>query len=154
LVGVIEVLLALVFVALLIPVTVIDLEYRIIPNSLLLWSSIIALILLVTLRPSLLIEHLGAALIASGFFLVAALAYPRGMGMGDVKFVFVMGLFLGVKVAVAVAIALLLGTLIGVILLVRRGQRTPFAFGPMLAVGGLIALLVGGQLVNWYISMM
>jgi leader peptidase (prepilin peptidase)/N-methyltransferase len=64
-----------------------------------------------------------------------------------------MGLFLGVKVAVAVAIALLLGTLIGVILLVRTGQRTPFAFGPMLAVGGLFALIVGGQLVNWYMSL-
>src|SRR3712207_5035271 len=90
-----DALLGLALVLLLVPVTLIDLDHRIIPNRLMLIGAVLAPALVLVSRPEALVEHLLAALAAGGFFLVAVLAYPRGMGMGDVKLAFVLGLFLG-----------------------------------------------------------
>jgi len=87
------------------------------------------------------------------FLLLAALAYPAGMGMGDVKLAGVMGLFLGLAVVPAMFAAFLAGSLLGVVLIVRFGARARkmgVPFGPFLAAGGLIALLVGPELVAVY----
>ena len=87
--------LGLAFVLLLVPVTLIDLDHRIIPNKLMLLGTVVSLAILALTEPGSIPEHLIAAAAAGGFLLVAALAYPAGMGMGDVKLAFVMGLFLG-----------------------------------------------------------
>jgi leader peptidase (prepilin peptidase) / N-methyltransferase len=90
-----DALLGLALVLLLIPVTLIDLDHRIIPNRLMLIGALVAPALVLYADPDALPEHLIAAVAAGGFFLVALLAYPRGMGMGDVKLAAVLGLFLG-----------------------------------------------------------
>ena len=87
--------LGLAFVLLLVPVTLIDLDHRIIPNKLMLLGTVVSVAILLLTDPDSITEHLIAASAAGGFLLVAALAYPAGMGMGDVKLAFVMGLFLG-----------------------------------------------------------
>ena len=74
-----------------------------------------------------LVEHLIAGVAAGGFFLVAALAYPRGMGMGDVKLAAVLGLFLGRAVGPAMFIALISGTLVGALDHRPQGRRTKAA---------------------------
>ncbi len=99
-------------------------------------------------------ERIIAAVAAGGFLLIAAIAYPGGMGMGDVKFVAVMGLFLGKSVAAAVLLALLAGTLVGVVVIARKGaaegRKTAIAFGPFLAAGAVAAVFVGHPLVDFY----
>jgi leader peptidase (prepilin peptidase)/N-methyltransferase len=144
------------FVLLLVPVTLIDLDHRLIPNKLTLLGTVVAIALVALLKPDDLPEHLIAAAAAGGFLLIAALAYPAGMGMGDVKLAFVMGLFLGRAVAPAMFIALLAGTLVGGLIIARKGARegrkTAIPFGPYLAFGGVVGLLAGDAMVDWYVD--
>jgi leader peptidase (prepilin peptidase)/N-methyltransferase len=76
------------------------------------------------------------------------------MGMGDVKLAGVLGLFLGVEVIPGLLIAFLLGTLVGLVVIARKGARegrkTAVPFGPFLAVGAVVALWVGADLVDFY----
>jgi leader peptidase (prepilin peptidase)/N-methyltransferase len=150
-----EVWLGLAFVLLLVPVTVIDIDFRIIPNKLMLAGTIAALVILALTQPGEIPEHLIAAAAAGGFLLVAAIAYPAGMGMGDVKLAFVMGLFLGREVGVAMLAGLLAGSIVGVAIMARKGtaegRKTAIPFGPFLAFGGLIGLLAGEPIVDWYL---
>jgi leader peptidase (prepilin peptidase)/N-methyltransferase len=147
--------LGLAFVLLLVPVTVIDIDFRIIPNKLMILGTVVALAILALTRPGDIPEHLIAAVAAGGFLLVAAIAYPGGMGMGDVKLAFVMGLFLGRDVGVAMLAGLLAGSLIGAAVMARKGvkqgRKTAIPFGPFLALGGLIGLLAGDPIVDWYL---
>ncbi len=91
------------------PAALIDLEHRIIPNRITVLGAVLALVLGTALDPAGEPERLIAGAAAGGFLLIAALAYPGGMGMGDVKLAAVMGLFLGRAVAPAILIALLSG---------------------------------------------
>jgi leader peptidase (prepilin peptidase)/N-methyltransferase len=143
------------FVTMLVPVALIDLERRIIPNAILAPAALVAVVLLAALDPGALPEHLIAGAAAGSFFLLAALAHPRGMGMGDVKLAAVMGLYLGRGVAPAVFAALVLGVALAAVIVYRRGiagaRKTAVPFGPFLALGGLIAMFVGGPIVDWYL---
>ena len=151
-----EVWLALAFVLLLVPVTVIDIDFRIIPNKLMLGGAIAAPLILALTRPGELPEHLIAAAAAGGFLLVAAIAYPGGMGMGDVKLAFVMGLFLGRDVGVALLVGLLAGSIAGMAIMARKGvaegRKTSVPFGPFLAFGGIVGLLAGDAVIDWYLQ--
>jgi leader peptidase (prepilin peptidase) / N-methyltransferase len=151
-----DVWLGLVFVTLLIPVALIDLDRRIIPNRLLAPAAVAAIAIQAAVHPGKLPEHLIAAGAAGGFFLLAALAYPRGMGMGDVKLAAVMGLFLGRSVGPALLAAMIAGTLAGMVVIARKGaeagRKTAVPFGPFLALGGVLGLLAGGPIVDWYLS--
>jgi leader peptidase (prepilin peptidase) / N-methyltransferase len=148
--------LGLAFVLLLVPITLIDLDYQIIPNPLTLLGAIVALALVLATRSGDTVQHLIAAVAAGGFLLVAVLVYPAGMGMGDVKLAFVMGLFLGRAVAPAMFAALLTGSVVGAAIIARKGvkegRKTRIPFGPWLAVGGLVGLFVGDAIVDWYLS--
>jgi leader peptidase (prepilin peptidase) / N-methyltransferase len=150
-----EIWLGLAFVLLLVPVTVIDLDFRIIPNKLMIAGTIAALVILALTQPADIPEHLIAAIAAGGFLLVAAIAYPAGMGMGDVKLAFVMGLFLGREVGVAMFAGLVAGSIIGVAIMARKGtaegRKTAIPFGPFLAFGGMVGLLAGDPIVEWYL---
>jgi leader peptidase (prepilin peptidase)/N-methyltransferase len=77
------------------------------------------------------------------------------MGMGDVKLAAVLGLFLGRSVAVAVLAAVLVGTLVGGLVMARvgveKGRKTAVPFGPFLAIGGVVGLLVGPAIIHWYL---
>ena len=148
--------LSVAFVLLLVPAALIDLEHRIIPNRLTAIGALLALVLGTALDPSGEPTRLIAGAAAGGFLLLAALAYPGGMGMGDVKLAGVMGLFLGVAVAPAILIALFAGVLLGAVILARRGARegrkTAVPFGPFLAFGGIVAVLAGQPIVDWYLN--
>lgn len=149
------IVLGLVLIAVLVPVALIDLEHRIIPNKITLPAALAALAIGAALDLRGVPEQLIAGAGAGGFLLIFALAYPRGMGMGDVKLAAVLGLFLGWAVAVAILAAVLLGTLFGSLVMARvgveEGRKTAVPFGPFLALGGLIALMVGPAIVHWYL---
>jgi leader peptidase (prepilin peptidase)/N-methyltransferase len=142
------------FILLLVPIALIDVEHRIIPNKLTALGAVLAIAIGTALDPSGESERLIAGVAAGGALLVTALAYPGGMGMGDVKLAAVMGLFLGSAVAVAMLVALLAGVLFGAVIAARLGARsarkTAVPFGPFLALGSLVAVFAGDPLVNWY----
>ena len=145
----------LVLCALLVVVTLTDLERRVIPNAVLVGGAVIALgIVLATDHASLGTRTI-AAIAAGGFLLLVALAYPRGMGMGDVKLAAVMGLYLGQSVAPALLIGFATGALVGLTLIARRGasaRKQAVPFGPFLALGGIVGLWFGSGIVDWYLS--
>src|SRR5918999_80260 len=151
-----DVWLGLAFVLLLVPVTLIDLDHKIIPNRLMLIGAVVAPAILAVTAPEDIPEHLIAAAAAGGFLLLAAIAYPRGMGMGDVKLAAVMGLFLGRAVGAGMFVGLVAGTLVGALVIARKGARegrkTAVPFGPFLAFGGLVGLLAGDAIVEWYLD--
>jgi leader peptidase (prepilin peptidase) / N-methyltransferase len=150
-----EIALGLVLVGVLVPVALIDLEHRIIPNKITLPAALGAVAIGCALAVRGVPEQLIAGAGAGGFLLFFALAYPRGMGMGDVKLAAVLGLFLGWSVAVAILAAVLLGTMVGSLVMARvgveQGRRTAVPFGPFLALGGVIALFAGPAIVHWYL---
>ena len=78
------------------------------------------------------------------------------MGMGDVKLAGVMGLFLGRAVAPAIFVALIAGTVVGAAVIARygakEGRKKGIPFGPWLALGGVVGLFVGDDLVDWYLD--
>jgi leader peptidase (prepilin peptidase)/N-methyltransferase len=148
--------LGLALVAVLVPVAFIDLDHRIIPNAIVLPGAVAAIAIVAATEPSELAEHLIAGAAAAGFLLVAVLAYPRGMGMGDVKLAGVLGLYLGRSVGPAMLVALLSGTIVGVVIIARKGaaegRKTAVPFGPFLGLGGLVGLFFGPDIVDWYLD--
>jgi leader peptidase (prepilin peptidase)/N-methyltransferase len=147
--------LGLVFVSTLVAITLTDLERRIIPNRVLLVAAVLGTAIVAVFDPSSLPERAAAALGAGGVLFLAALAYPGGMGMGDVKLAAVMGLFLGIEVIPALLVALLAGSLVGIAMIARDGaaaRKKAIPFGPFLAIGGVTALLAGQELIDLYTS--
>jgi len=151
-----DAIIGIVFVLVLIPVALIDLDHRIIPNKITYPAAVVAVALIAALRTDDLVEHLIAGLAAALFLFVALLAYPKGMGMGDVKLAGVMGLFLGRDVGPAMLVGLLAGSLVGAAIIARKGakegRKTAIPFGPFLAFGGLVGLFVGDPIVEWYLD--
>lgn len=148
-----EAIIGLVFVAMLAVITLTDLERRIIPNKVLIAASVICLAIAIPTDPGGVPERLTAAVAAGGAFFLIVLAYPRGMGLGDVKLVATMGLFLGRAVAPAILAGLLAGSVIGLALIAMRGaeaRKMTIPFGPFLALGGIVGLLVGHHLMDIY----
>jgi leader peptidase (prepilin peptidase) / N-methyltransferase len=153
-----DVALGLALIAVLVPVALIDYDHRIIPNRLMLPAAIIAIAIGLATRPAGVPEQLIAGAASGGFLLFFALAYPRGMGMGDVKLAAVLGLFLGRSVVVAVLSGVLVAAIVGAVVMARvgvsKGRKTAVPFGPFLALGAVIALLVGPAIVHWYLHTM
>jgi len=151
-----ELALGLALVCFLVPLALIDLRTRLLPNRIVAAAAMTAIVLGVLLDASGEPERLIAALAAGGFLLLTAVAVPRGMGMGDVKLAAVLGLFLGRDVAAALAFALVAGVVVGVVIMRRKGiaegRKEAIAFGPFLALGGVLALLFGDGLVDAYVS--
>jgi leader peptidase (prepilin peptidase)/N-methyltransferase len=149
--------LGLVLVAVLVPIALIDLEHQIIPNNITLPAAIAAVVLGATLHPAGIPEQLIAGAASAGFLLVFVLAYPRGMGVGDVKLAGVLGLFLGRYAAIALLVGVAVGTVAGVVVMARvgvvRGRKTRVPFGPFLALGGVVALLAGPAMMHWYLHL-
>jgi leader peptidase (prepilin peptidase) / N-methyltransferase len=149
-----ELALGLVFCGLLVVVTVTDMDRRVIPNAVLFAGALSGMAIAVASDPGSLGERAIGAGAAGGLVLLVALAYPHGMGMGDVKLAAVMGLYLGRSVAPALLIGFGTGAVAGVTLIARRGPRARkhvIAFGPMLALGGVVALWWGDAMVEWYL---
>lgn len=151
-----DVWLPLVFVTLLVPITLIDLDHHIIPNVLVIIGAVAAIALTAAFDSGSLVENLISGVGAGGFFLVAAIVYPAGMGMGDVKLAGVMGLVLGRAVIPAVFAALILGSVIGAAIIARygmkEGRKKGIPFGPWLAAGSIVGLFAGDAIVDWYLN--
>ena len=141
------------FCAVLVAVSAIDLEHRIIPNRIVLPAAVVVLAANTAreLSPQWALAGLGA----SGFLFAAALIYPAGMGMGDVKLALLMGFALGKTVPVALLAGMLAAMIPGLVLFARHGakaRKMGIPFGPFLALGSVVALFWGHPLLDAYLS--
>jgi leader peptidase (prepilin peptidase)/N-methyltransferase len=145
---------AAVFCAALVVVTATDLSHRIVPNVVVLPAAAVVLALMTVAEPS--PQWAIAAAAASGFLFAAVLAYPSGMGMGDVKLALLMGAALGRTVSVALLLGMVAALVPSVVLLARHGSKArkmAIPFAPFLALGSVVALFAGGTLVHAYLSL-
>jgi leader peptidase (prepilin peptidase)/N-methyltransferase len=134
-----ELLLVAPLCSLLLLLAVVDLEHRIVPNELVLPATAVALAARLALDPS--PEWPLALLAAGGFFLVAAVISPAGMGMGDVKLAALLGAALGRGAYAAILLGLLAFVPVGLFLLATRGRGSTAPLAPFLAFGGIVVLL-------------
>jgi leader peptidase (prepilin peptidase) / N-methyltransferase len=147
-----EALVAACFCAALVAVSATDLEHRIIPDRIVLPAAAGILAARTLLEPS--AEWAFAALGCSLFLFLAVLAYPAGMGMGDVKLALLLGAALGRAGPVALAVGMLAALLPAAFLLARygsAGRKMAIPFGPFLALGGVVALFAGDALLDLYL---
>jgi leader peptidase (prepilin peptidase)/N-methyltransferase len=148
-----DALLAAFFCAVLVAISATDLEHRIIPNRIVVPAAAVVLAAQTALHPS--PEWALGALGAAGFLFVAALVYPAGMGMGDVKLALVMGAMLGRTVTVAVMVGMVAALAPSLVLFARHGARARkmgIPLGPFLALGSVVALFAGHALLDAYLS--
>jgi leader peptidase (prepilin peptidase)/N-methyltransferase len=139
----------------LVAVSATDLEHRIIPNKIVVPGAVVVLAAQTALHPS--PEWAIGALGASAFLFAAALAYPAGMGMGDVKLALLMGAMLGRTVGVALMLGMLAALVPGIFLLAKHGQKARkmgVPFGPFLALGSVVALFWGHAILDAYLALM
>jgi leader peptidase (prepilin peptidase)/N-methyltransferase len=137
----------------LVAVSVIDLEHRIVPNRIVVPAAAIVLVARTALDPTPVWTI--AALGAAGFFFVAILVYPSGMGMGDVKLALLLGAMLGPTVPVALMIGMIAALVPSIVLIARHGSaaRTmALPFAPFLALGGVVALFAGQHVLSAYLG--
>ena len=156
-------------VALLVAIAIVDLEHRLIPNRLVI-PAVLVLVVLAPFWPELGIDralffeqvHLSSlvnTLIAGAGAFLAFLAikavYPAGMGAGDVKMAGMLGLLVGYPgIVVALWVAVVAGGVlaVGLLALGRRSRKDAMPFGPFLSAGGILSLLVGAEIVEFYLS--
>ena len=150
-----DLVLELPFVAALIALAAIDFDHRLLPNKIVYPLAAYGVIATLLVDRDDLVENLAAGAGAFLFLLAAVLAYPRGMGMGDVKLGGAMGLFLGLSVIPALLAAFLSGSVVGLAIIAREGaagRKKAVPFGVFLAFGGIVGVLAGPELVDLYES--
>src|SRR5690348_9235819 len=139
--------------AALVVVTATDLELRVVPNRVVVPAAAAVLALQTLSHPS--PEWAIGAAGAAGFLLLAALAYPGGMGMGDVKLALLIGALLGAVTPVGIMLGLLMALVPSVVLIARHGKsarRLAIPLAPFLAAGAVVALFAGSHILHAYLG--
>lgn len=146
----------LILISLLIAISFIDLKYRIIPNKLSYFGIIIGLIFSIFSSHITFISSFLGIFIPAGLLLILALIYKKGMGIGDVKLVGMIGAFTGYKIVLS---GIFLGSVIGLIFFTplilskRIDRKTKIPFGPFISTGSIIMIFYGETLLDWYLNL-
>ena len=151
-----ELIVAILFISMLVIITVSDLAYMLIPDKILLFFliPIIASRFFSPLTPWW--DSLVGAVVGFGLLFFIALVSKGGMGGGDIKLFFVIGLVLGtVNTLLTLFLASIIGTVFGIISLriAKKGRKTPIPFGPSIAIAAVIAYFYGDVFVDWYMNL-
>ncbi|MGM0365597.1 MAG: prepilin peptidase [Actinomycetota bacterium] len=138
----------------LIAISIIDIQFRIIPNAITWPMTGIGLALSIIGDLSRWWFPLAFSAGAFTFMLIIHLIYPRGMGMGDVKLALMVGAFLIRSVIPALFIGFLIGSVYGLMMILAKKKKfkQTIPFGPFIALGSIIALFWGSNIINWYLS--
>ncbi|MCK5332829.1 prepilin peptidase [Candidatus Parcubacteria bacterium] len=141
-------------ISVLIIVAVFDLRHYIIPDKVIYPAIIVAIFFDWLFLNSVFIDHLLAAIVSFGFFLmIIILTKGQGMGGGDAKLAFLMGLLLGWPLVIlAILLAFILGSIIGVALIFmkKKKAKSMIPFGPFLVLGTVLSFFYGEEIVRWY----
>jgi leader peptidase (prepilin peptidase) / N-methyltransferase len=150
-----ELILGLVLCTVLMAVVLTDLEQRIIPNRIVIAGAIAGIVIVLVGDLGELGERALAVAIAGGALFALALLYPRGMGMGDAKLVAMMAIYLGRAIAPALLVGFAVGAIVGLVMIARHGsaaRKQAIPFGPFLAIGGVVGLWFGDDIVDAYLD--
>jgi leader peptidase (prepilin peptidase)/N-methyltransferase len=143
------------FCAVLVTLSAIDIQLRIVPNRIVVPAAVVALVLHTAIDPS--PEWAVSALAASGFLFAVVLAYPKGLGMGDVKLALLLGAVLGTSVSVALMLGLFAALVPAAILVGRYGAREARKMAvplvPFLSLGAVVALFLGERVLGSYLAL-
>ena len=142
------------FCSVLVVLSVVDARHRLVPNRIVLPSAAIALVAHTAIDPS--PSWAVWALVASGALFLVVLAYPDGLGLGDVKLALLLGAMLGASVCVALMVGLVAALVPAVVLVARHGggaRKMGLPLVPFLALGSLVALFAGERLLDAYLSL-
>jgi leader peptidase (prepilin peptidase) / N-methyltransferase len=148
-----DLILELPFVACLIALAAIDLDHQILPNRIVYPMAAYGVLATVLVDRDDLLENLVAGAGVFLFLFLTVVAHPRGMGMGDAKLGGAMGLYLGLSVVPAMLTAFLTGSIVGIAIIAREGaaaRKKAVPFGVFLAIGGVVGLLAGPELIDLY----
>lgn len=154
----------------LLALSVVDLQYKVLPNRIVFPALIGGWALLIVdafvgsglgdFQGGMLLDAAIGAAIFGGFLFIVAFIYPAGMGMGDVKLALLLGSYLGYIGGIGLTItgmflSFLLGGFLGALIAVARGggRKTQIPFGPWLALGTVTAVAIGGALLDWYLQL-
>ena len=151
-----ELIVAIMFMSLLVIITVSDIAYMLIPDKVLLPFAIalFGVRILIPLTPWW--DSILGAVIGFGVLYFIALVSKGGMGGGDIKLFFVIGLVLGiVNTLLTLVLAAFIGSIVGFIILKKTGQgrKTPVPFGPSISLAAAISYFWGADFVEWYMTM-
>jgi prepilin signal peptidase PulO-like enzyme (type II secretory pathway) len=142
------------FCAVLVTLSAIDVQHRIVPNRIVLPAAGVTLVAHTLLDPS--VAWVVGALGGAGVLFLAVLAYPRGLGMGDVKLALLLGAMLGASVGVALFLGFVAGLVPSLVLFARHGSKArkmAIPLVPFLALGAVVALFAGDRLLDAYLTL-
>lgn len=148
-----ELIIAILFISLLVIITVSDIAYMLIPDKVLLPFAITFLIGRWIIPTSPWWDSLLAAAVGFSVLFLIAIVSKGGMGGGDIKLFFVIGLVLGtINTLVTLFLASLIGSVVGIYILKKtgKGRKTPVPFGPSIAIAAIVAYFWGADFVDWY----
>ena len=149
----IQTIIGIIFSSVLIAVSFIDIDLRIIPNVIVIPFTIVGLALNIYLNPVRWWMPLAFSAGAFTFMLIINLIYPKGMGMGDVKLSLMVGAFLVKSVIAGLFLGFLVGAIFGIAVIIKkRKMRQTIPFGPFISIGSIIALFWGDNILKWYTS--
>ena len=149
-----EAALAAGFCAVLVVLSVIDANHRIVPNRIVVPAAGIALVAHTAIDPTL--AWLAWSLVAAGALFLVVLAYPRGLGMGDVKLALLLGAMLGASVTVALMVGLFAALVPAAVLVSRHGasaRKMGVPLVPFLSLGAVLALFFGDAILDAYLGL-
>lgn len=149
-----EAALAAGFCAVLVVLSVIDVNHRIVPNRIVVPAAGVVLVAHTAIDPSL--AWLAWALVAAGGLFLVVLAYPKGLGMGDVKLALLLGAMLGASVTVALMLGLFAALVPAAVLVSRYGssaRKMGVPLVPFLAFGAIVALFFGDAILDAYLGL-
>ncbi|TSI10125.1 A24 family peptidase [Lysinibacillus sp. BW-2-10] len=152
----IETAVALLFISLLMIIVVSDIAYMLIPDKILLFFLPFLVIGRIFSPLDNWWDSLLGAVIGFGILLLIAIISKGGMGGGDIKLFFVIGLVLGTaNTLITLFLSSVIGMIVGVIVLKVRGQdrKTPVPFGPSIALAAVIVYFYGEAMLNWYMNL-
>ncbi|MCZ8533037.1 prepilin peptidase [Psychrobacillus psychrodurans] len=151
-----ELAVALLFISLLVIITVSDIAYMLIPDKILVFFLIPLIVLRVFVPLSPWWDSIIGAFVGFGVLFLIAVVSKGGMGGGDIKLFFVIGLVLGsIPTLLTLFLASIIGTVVGIISLRRtkQGRKTPIPFGPSIALAAIVSYFYGEMLVDWYVNL-
>jgi len=151
----IELIVAFLFISLLVIIVVSDLAYMLIPDKVLVFFFPLLVIgrVLSPLTPWW--DSLVGAVVGFGILYIIAVLSNGGMGGGDIKLFFLIGLVLGtIDTLLTLFLAAVIGMIVGITMLSKnkQGRKTPIPFGPSIALAAVIVYFYGDRLINWYLG--
>ena len=152
-----ELVVAILFISLLIIITVSDIAYMLIPDKVLLPFGILLIISRIFSPLNPWWDAFVGAVIGFGILFLIAFVSKGGMGGGDIKLFFVIGLVLGSKLTIlALFVSSIIGLVAGVSQLVwkKKGRKHPVPFGPWIALGSVVTYFYGTDILEWYMNLL